>query len=93
MGEDTFEYKITQLLKPNMLNFEQNIKFIKIQPVEAGKNGVQFQPISIEKPENELENLWATATNNNDVYQSMVGAIKKRTRILFTFLTLNFFIW
>ena len=54
--------------------------FIKIQPVETGKNGVEFQPIFIEEPKNELEDLWATAKNNDDVYQSMVGAIKKNER-------------
>ena len=45
-----------------MLKFEiKPENFIKMQPVATGKNGVEFQPISIEKPENELENLWATA--------------------------------
>ena len=68
--------------------------FIKMQPVATGKNGVEFQPITIEKPENELENLWTTTTTkiNNDVYQSLVKAIKKRKRILFTFLIFKFFI-
>ena len=59
--------------------------FIKIQPVATGKSEVEFQPISIE-PENELENLWASAKNNDNFYHSMVGAIKKRKRTLFTFL-------
>ena len=77
---------MAQLLKPGMLNFEIKLEnFIKIQPIAAGKNGFQFQPISIEQPENELEILWAMAKNNDDVYQSMVGVIKKRKRTLFTF--------
>ena len=112
IGDDKLEYKMAQLLKPKMLNFEiKPENFIKIQPVAAGKNGVQFQPakvesqpvatgkngvefqpISVEEPENELENLWATAKNNEDVYQSMVGVIKKGKRTLFTFLILKFFI-
>ena len=94
---------MAQLLKPRMLNFEPRINEqldlnqletlnpIEIQPVSTEKNGVKFQSISIEEPENELENLWATAKNNDDVYQSMVGAIKKGDRTLFTFLTFNFF--
>ena len=76
-----------------MLNFEIKFKkFIQIQPVVAGKNEVEFQPISIENPENELENLWATAKNNGDVYQSMVGTIKKRKRTLLTFIIIKIFI-
>ena len=72
-----------------MLNFEPRINerpeldqlktlnLIEIQPVVTGKNGVDFQPIFIETPENRLENLWATAKNNDVVYQSVVNAIKK----------------
>ena len=79
------------MLKPGKLNIQkiefdqsetsgyspQLEDFIKIQPVTTGKNVVEFQPISIEKTENELENLWATAKNNDNVYQSIMGAIKK----------------
>ena len=87
-GDDKLEYKMAQLLKPRMLNFEIKFEnFIKIQPVAAGKNGVQFQPaivesqpISIEEAESELENLWATAKINDDVYKSVVGAIKEGKR-------------
>ena len=39
-----------------------------------------------------MENLWATAKNNDDVYQSVVNAIKKRKRVLFTFLVFKIFI-
>ena len=92
-SDDKLEYKTAQLLKPGMLNFEIKFEiFIKIQLVATGKSGVEFQQISTEEPENELENLWATARNNNDVYQSMVGAIKKRKRTLFTFLIFKVFI-
>ena len=85
-GDVKLEYKMAQLLKPKMLNFEiKPENFIKIQPVATGKKGVEFQPISTEKPENELENLWATAKNNDDVYQSMVGAIKEKKRTLLRF--------
>ena len=38
-----------------------------------------FQPIIIETPEKELENLSATSKNNDDVYQSAVDAITKQT--------------
>ena len=107
-GNDKLKYKMAQLLKPGMLNFElraneqpeldqsETLNFIEIQPVAARKNGVQFQPIIVEfqpvvtgkngvdfhsapfeTSENELENLWATAKNNGDAYQSVVGAIKK----------------
>ena len=94
---------MSQLLEPGILNFEprtnerpeldqsKTLNIIEIQQVVTGKNGVDFQPIPIETPENELENLWALATNNDDVYQSVVGAIKKRKRILFTCLVFNFF--
>ena len=86
-GFDKLENKMAQLLKPKMLNFEiKPENSIKIQPVAAGENGVEFQPISTEEPEYELENLWATAKNIDDVYQSMVGAIKKGKQILFMFL-------
>ena len=62
-----------------MLNFEprtnerpeldqsKTLNPIEIQPVVTGENGVDFQPVPIETPENELENLWATAKNNKDV--------------------------
>ena len=99
-GDDKLEYKMVQLLKPGMLKFKgteneqlkssenspQLGKSIKIQPVSTGENGAEFQPVNIQEPENELENLWATAKINDDVYQSVVGAIKKRKRTLFTFL-------
>ena len=95
-GDDKVKYKMAQLLKPGMLSFKkleidqsktsinspQLGDFIKIQPIATGNNEVEFQPTSIKEPENELENLWATARNNDDVYQSMVGAIKKRKRYL-----------
>ena len=88
---------MAQLLKPGMLNFEiEPENSIKIQPVTTGENGVQFQPatvesqpIFIEKAESELENLWATAKSNDDVYQSVVGAIKKGKRTLPTSLALK----
>ena len=70
----------------------KTLNFIEIQPVVTGKNGVDFQPIPIETPGNESEILWATARNNDDVYQSVVNAIKKRKRTLFTFLVFIFFI-
>ena len=116
-GDDKLEYKMAQLLKPGMLNFEpranerpeldqsetlnpieiqpvvteeNGVQFqpvmAEFQPVVTGENGVDFQPILTETPENELENLWATAKGNDDVYQSVVNAIKKGKRILFTFL-------
>ena len=103
-GDDKLEYKMAQLLKPKMLNFEprtnerpeldqsKTLNLIEIQPVVTGKNGVDFQPILIETPEKKLENLWATAKNNDDVYQSVVNAIKKGKRILFTFLVFKIFI-
>ena len=87
-----------------MLNFEPRINerpeldqsktlnFIEIQPVVTGENEVDFQPIPIKTPENELENLWATAKDNDDVYQTVVNGIKKRKRILFTFLAFKKFI-
>ena len=62
------------------------------QPVGTGKSGAESQPISIEEPESELENLWATARSNDDVYQSMVKAVKERKRTLPTSLTLKVFI-
>ena len=100
VDDDRLKYKMAQLLKPKILNFEIKLEnSIKIQLVATGENGVQFQPIivesqpiSIKEPENELENLWATARSNDDVYQSMVGAIKEGKRTLFTFLTLKVFI-
>ena len=49
VNDDKLEYKLAQLLKPGMLNFEIKFEnFIKIQPVAGGKNGVQFQPVTIE---------------------------------------------
>ena len=43
VGDDKLEYKIAQLWKPGMLNFERKLEnFIKIQPVAAEKNGVEF---------------------------------------------------
>ena len=95
---------MAQLLKPGMLNFEprtnerpeldqsETLNFIEIQPVVTGENGVDFQLMFFETSENELENLWATAKNNDDVYQTVVGAIENRKRILFTFLVFKFFI-
>ena len=48
-GDDKLEYKITQLLKPGMLNIEiKPENFIKIKPIAAGKNGIQFQSITVE---------------------------------------------
>ena len=61
--------KWSQLLKPGMLNFKeaeidksetsddspQPGYFFKIQPVATGKNGVEFQPITIQESENELK--------------------------------------
>ena len=83
---------MAQLLKPGMLKFEMKPEnFIKIQPVAAGKNGVEFQPISIEEPENKLEILWVTAKNNDDVYQSMVETIKK-TKVTYVF-NFQIFYW
>ena len=64
--------------------------FIKIQPVATGKHGVDFQSIPIETPKNELENSWATAKNNDDVYQLVLNAVKRRKLILFTFLVFKF---
>ena len=80
ISNDKLEYKMAQLLKPRMLNFEprtnerpeldqsETLNFIEIQPVVTGKSRVDFQPIPIQTPENELENLWATAKSNDDVY-------------------------
>ena len=104
VGDDKLEYKMVQLLKPGILNFEiKPESSIKIQPVAAGENGVQFQPVMVEfqpaatgenrvefqpisneEPESELENLWATAKSNDEVYQLMVGAIKK-TNVIYVF--------
>ena len=48
-GDDKPEYKMAQLLKPGMLNLEiKPENYIKIQPVAAGKKGVQFQSITAE---------------------------------------------
>ena len=93
--DDKLEYRMAQLLKPGILNFELRANErpeiqpvatekngVQFQPVGTGKSGVEFQPIPIEEPENELENLWATAKNNDDVYQSVVGAIKKNEHYL-----------
>ena len=122
-GDDKLEYKMAQLLKPGMLNFEpranertelnhsETLNPIEIQPVATGESGVDFQPamaefqrvgtgesgaesqpIYIEEPERELENLWATARSNDDVYQSVVKAIKKGKRTLPTSLALKVFI-
>ena len=96
-GDDKLKYKMAQLLKPGMLNFKprtnerpeldqsETLNFIEIQPVVTGKNGVDFQPIPIETPENELENLWATAKNNDDVYQLVVDTIKKENESYLSF--------
>ena len=79
-GDDKLEYKMAQLLKPKMFNYEpqtnerheldqsKTLNPIEFQPVVTGENGVDFQPIPTETPENELEILWATAKSNNDVY-------------------------
>ena len=94
---------MAQSLKPGMLNFQkieidqsetsenssQPGEFIKNRTVATGKNGVQFQPVTIQEPENELENLWATAKKNDDVYQSVVETIKKPKHYL-RFLFSNF---
>ena len=96
VGDDKLEYKMAQLLKPGMLNFKETEidqlespgnspqlgNSIKIQPVSIGKNGAEFQPITTQEPENELENLWTTIKSNDDAYQSVVGAIKKGKRTL-----------
>ena len=78
-GDDKLEYKMAQLLKPGMLNFEpranerpeldqlETLNPIEIQPVVTGESGVESQPIFTEEPESELENLWATARSNDDV--------------------------
>ena len=82
IGDDILEYKMAQLLKPRMLNFKkveidqsetstdspQLGDFIKIQPVATEENGAEFQPITIQEPENELENLWATAKSNITIF-------------------------
>ena len=98
---------MAQLLRPGMLISKKIIEidqseisenslqpgdFIKIQPVATGKNRVDIQPIIIENPENELENLWITAKTNDGVYQSVVRVIKKRKQILFTLLIFMIFI-
>ena len=62
------------------------------QPVGTGESGAESQPISTEEPESELEILWATARSNDDVYQSVVKAVKERKRTLPTSLTLKVFI-
>ena len=105
VGDNRLEYRMAQLLRLGMLSFEiEPGNFIKIQPVAAGESGVQFesvatgesgvefQPISTGEPESELENLWATAKSNDDVYQSMLGAIKEGKRTLPTFLIFKVFI-
>ena len=100
-GDDKLKYKMAQLLKPGILNFEprtnerpeldqsETVNLIEIQPVVTGKNGAEFQLVNIQEPENELENLWATAKNNDYVYQSVVGAIKKGKQTLLTFLVIK----
>ena len=104
-GDDKLEYRMVQLLKPKVLKFKQGEVEqsktsenslqpgdpIEIQPIATGKNGVDIQSITIETPENELKNLWATAKNNDDVYQSVVGTIQKK-RSLPTFLAFKIFI-
>ena len=81
--------KIDQSETPNSL---QPGDFIEIQPIVTGKSGVNFQPTTIETPESELKNLWATTKNNDDVYQSVIKTIKKGKRSLPTFLILKIFI-
>ena len=82
-SDDKLEYKMAQLLKPGMLNFEMEPEnFIRVQPVTTGENGAEFQPVITQEPENELKNLWATAKSNDEVYQSVLGAVKKGKRIL-----------
>ena len=73
---------MAQLLKPGMLNFKEaemdqseTLNPIVIHPVVTGENGVDFQPILTETPENGLENLWATAKNNGDQ--------KRKTNIIY----------
>ena len=40
---------MAQLLKPEILDFEiKPENSIKIQPIAAGENGVQFQPVTVE---------------------------------------------
>ena len=54
-GDDRLEYRMAQLLKPGMLNFEIELEnFIKVQPVTTGESGAEFQPITTQEPENEL---------------------------------------
>ena len=49
IGYDKMEYKMAQLLKPGMLNFEiKPENFIKIQLVATAKSGAESQPISTE---------------------------------------------
>ena len=103
-GDDRLEYRMAQLLKPGMLNFEPRANErpeldqsetrnpIEIQPVGTGESGAESQPISTEEPESELENLWATTKSNDEVYQSMVKTIKKGKRTLPTSLALKVFI-
>ena len=99
--------KFKQAEKQNETDQSETLNPIEIQPVATGKSGAQFQPVgdgenevdfqptpieTPETPENELENLRATAKSNDGVYQSVVGVIKEGKRTLFTFLALKFFI-
>ena len=79
------ETEIDQLESPG--NSPQLGNSIKIQLVSTGESGAEFQPVTTQEPENELENLWTTAKSNDDVYQSVVGAIKEGKRTLPTSLT------
>ena len=47
-GDDKLEYEMAQLMKPGMLNLKIKFEnFIKIQPIVAGNNWVQFQPATV----------------------------------------------
>ena len=76
---------------PEKAGFNFSQLWLSLSQLEP-ENGVEFQPIPIEEPENELENLWTTAKSNDDDYQSVVGAIKKGKRTLPTFLAFKIYI-
>ena len=50
-GDDKLEYKMAQLLKPGILNFEiKPENFLKIQPFGTGKNGLNFSRFPLTNP-------------------------------------------
>ena len=84
---------MAQLLEPGMLKFEiKPENSIKFQPVAAGKNRIEFQPIFTEEPENELETLWATAKSGRRLPINGGGDQKNESNVTYVF-NFQFFFW